>query len=166
MNRLNCVIAATVVAIAAAGTGAEAGFSVRLTAPAAFSQLEKTGCGGSHARVFRRHVAHQSVRRVKRDVDVAARTVDKPKVIAKAEPETPAKDDGVQQAAEIENSSIVAATDAAPEIKAEVPLKKPALAAKATAVKPVQKVAAIESDPGCKTFFASVGMTLSVPCAK
>ena len=46
MIKLLTVIAATLVAIASIATGAEAAFNVRLNAPAGFSQLHKTGCGG------------------------------------------------------------------------------------------------------------------------
>jgi hypothetical protein len=38
--------------------------------------------------------------------------------------------------------------------------------ATAPAEAPAQKVATAIKDVGCKSFFATVGMTLSVPCAK
>ena len=85
MNKLLTVIAATFLAIGAVATGAEAGFNVRINAPAGFSEVHKAGCGGGggYSRAYRRS-AYQSVRR-KRRVEVASRTVSKPAVVAKAE---------------------------------------------------------------------------------
>lgn len=166
MKKLFSVLAATIVIVAGAAS-AEAGFAVKLTAPAHFSQIEKAGCGGGHARIFRRRVAYQSVRRPKRHVEVASRRVSKPVTVAKVEPKPVVKDDTLASVAGIENSTIASAADqvAAPEIV--VPEKKPAQAAAVIAKEnPAQKVATAVKDVGCKSFFASVGMTLSVPCAK
>jgi hypothetical protein len=167
MNKLLTVIAATFLAIAAIASGAEAGFNVRINPPAGFSEVHKAGCGGGggYARSYRRS-AYQSVRR-KRRVEVASRSVSKPAVVAKAEPKPKPAKETVQKIAEIENSSIVAAADKVAEAKIEAPEKIPAqVVAETTANEPAQKVAAALKDVGCKTFFASVGMTLSVPCAK
>jgi hypothetical protein len=166
MNKLLAVIAAAFLTIAAVASGAEAGINVRLNAPAGFSQVHKAGCGGSQVRAFRQRAARQSVRRSKPKVQVAARTVAKPAVVAKAavkpDAEAPA-----EELAAVENSSISTVEKVA-EAKIETPAKKkPALiVAKAPAEEPAQKVATAIKDVGCKTFFASVGMTLSVPCAK
>jgi len=163
MNKLLTVIAATFLAIGAIGSGAEAGFNVRINAPAGFSEVHKAGCGGGggYSRAYRRS-AYQSVRR-KRRVEVASRTVSKPAVVAKVE----TKPAPVEAPAEIENSSIVSAADKVAEAKIESPVKRPAQdAAETTTDQAAQKVASAIKDVGCKTFFASVGMTLSVPCAK
>ena len=164
MTKLLSVIAATFLAIAAIAPGAEAGFNVRINAPAGFSEVHKAGCGGAH-RAFRRRVVRQSVRRPKRQVEVASRTVSKPAVIAKAEPKPEPVAAPAEKLAEIENSSIVSAADKVAEAKIEA--QKPAQdVAEITADEAAQKVASAVKDVGCKTFFASVGMTLSVPCAK
>ena len=163
MNKLLTVIAATFLAIGAIASGAEAGFNVRINAPAGFSEVHKAGCGGGggYSRAYRRS-AYQSVRR-KRRVEVASRTVSKPAVVAKVE----TKPAPVEAPAEIENSSIVSAADKVAEAKIESPVKRPAQdAAETTTDQAAQKVASAIKDVGCKTFFASVGMTLSVPCAK
>jgi len=163
MNKLLTVIAATFIAIGAIASGAEAGFNVRINAPAGFSEVHKAGCGGGggYSRAYRRS-AYQSVRR-KRRVEVASRTVSKPAVVAKVE----TKPAPVEAPAEIENSSIVSAADKVAEAKIVSPVKRPAQdAAETTTDQAAQKVASAIKDVGCKTFFASVGMTLSVPCAK
>lgn len=165
MKKLFSVLAATIVIVAGAAS-AEAGFAVKLTAPAHFSQIEKAGCGGGHARIFRRRVAYQSARRPKRHVEVASRRVSKPVTVAKVEPKPVVKDDTLASVTGIENSTIAPAADqvATPEII--VPENKPAQAAAVAKENPEQKVATAVKDVGCKSFFASVGMTLSVPCAK
>ena len=163
MNKLLTVIAATFLAIGAIGSGAEAGFNVRINAPAGFSEVHKAGCGGGggYSRAYRRS-AYQSVRR-KRRVEVASRTVSKPAVVAKVETKPAPVEAPAEKLAEIENSSIVSAADKVAEAKIESPVKKPA---ETTTDQAAQKVASAIKDVGCKTFFASVGMTLSVPCAK
>jgi hypothetical protein len=156
MTKLLTAIAATFLAIAAIASGAQAGFNVRINAPAGFSELHKAGCGGGgggYSRSYRRS-AYQSVRRSKRRVEVASRTVSKPAVVAKAEAKPAPKEEIVEKVAEVENSSISSEEKVA-EVTVETPAKKPEL-----------KVATAAKDLGCKTFFASVGMTLSVPCAK
>jgi hypothetical protein len=155
MNKLLTVIAATFLALAAIASGAEAGFNVRINAPAGFSEVHKAGChggGGGYSRSYRRS-AYQSVRRAKRRVEVASRSVSKPAVVAKVEPQA----EPVENTAELENSSI-----STEEKVAEVKIEKIEKVEK-TAKKTEQKVAAAK-DLGCKKFFASAGMTLSVPC--
>ena len=173
MTKLLTVIAATFLAIAAIASGAEAGFNVRINAPAGFSEVHKAGCGGGgggYSRAYRRRVVRQSVRRSKPKVQVASR-VSKPAVIAKAEPKQEPVEAPGEELAEIENSSIVSAADKVAQAKIETPEKKLAQdVAKITTEEAAQKVASAVKDVGCKTFFASVGMTLSspreVPCAK
>ncbi|MFA6140017.1 MAG: hypothetical protein WC684_04775 [Hyphomicrobium sp.] len=162
MTKLLAAIAATFLAITAIASGAEAGFNVRINAPAGFSEVHKAGCGGGgggYGRSYRR-AAYQSVRRTKRRVEVASRKVSKPVVVAKAEPKVePVEAAPEQTVAEVENSSIstdeTVAVDKVAEVKVEKPVKKQ-----------IEQKVASAKDLGCKTFFASVGMTLSVPCAK
>ena len=159
MTKLLAAIAATFLAITAVASGAEAGFNVRINAPTGFSEVHKAGCGGGgggYSRSYRR-AAYQSVRRSKRRVEVASRKVSKPAVVAKAEPKVEPVDAAPEQTvAEVENSSISTA-EVAVEKVAEVKVEKPVK-------KQIEQKVASAKDLGCKTFFASVGMTLSVPC--
>jgi hypothetical protein len=160
MTKLLAAIAATFLAITAIASGAEAGFNVRISAPTGFSEVHKAGCGGgSGYRRSNRRAAYQSVRRTKRRVEVASRKVSKPTVVAKAEPKVEPIDAAPEQTvAEVENSSISTeegAVEKVAEVKVEKPVKKL-----------IEQKIASAKDLGCKTFFASVGMTLSVPCAK
>jgi hypothetical protein len=80
--------------------------------------------------------------------------------VAKAEPKVePVEAAPEQTVAEVENSSIstdeTVAVEKVAEVKVETPVKKQ-----------IEQKVASAKDLGCKTFFASVGMTLSVPCAK
>ncbi len=100
----------------------------------------------------------------RRGCEVASRTVSKPAVVAKAETEAPAAAEPIEEAeniAQIENSSITTEKKVA-EVKTPKTEKK---VAEKPAKKAEQKVATA-GDLGCKTFFASVGMTLSVPCGQ
>jgi len=164
MNKLLTVIAATLLAVTAIASGAEAGFNVRIKAPADFSEVHKAGCGGGGgaSRVYRR-ARYQSVRRSKPRAEVASRTVSKPAVVAKAETEAPAAEpiEETADVAQIENSSITTEEKVA-EVKKPKTEKK---VAEKPAKKAEQKVATA-GDLGCKTFLASVGMTLSVPCGQ
>jgi hypothetical protein len=161
MTKLLAAIAAAFVAVTAIASGAEAGFNVRINAPTGFSEVHKAGCGGGggYGRSYRR-AAYQSVRRTKRRVEVASRKISKPTVVAKAEPKVePVEAAPEQTVAEVENSSIstdeTVAVEKVAEVKVETPVKKQ-----------IEQKVASAKDLGCKTFFASVGMTLSVPCAK
>jgi hypothetical protein len=176
MTKLLTVIAATLVAIASVATGAEAAFNVRLAAPAGFNEVHKAGCGGGgYRRAYRKRVVRQSVRRSTPKVQTASRTIEKPAVVAKAEPKPAPVATAAQTTAEIENSSISTSKEVANaevetpvvEVAAEAPVKaKPSKIAAAPADEPAKKVATAIKDIGCKSFFATVGMTLSVPCAK
>jgi hypothetical protein len=151
------------------GSGAQAGFNVRLAAPAGFSTVEKAGCGGGYRRSYRKR-NYSSVRRAKRRAYLAAKkkaaarqaaarrlaakkaAAQKAARLAKAEaPKTVIKDEAPQKVAKAENSSIATS-------KGKVAEAKPA-----KAEGKVEKVAAAR-DLDCKQFFPSVGMTLSVPC--
>jgi len=85
--------------------------------------------------------AHHAKRRVKRRVHVAKKPVSKPVSVAKVEPEAPS------QVTEMENSSISTADGAVAEVKTDK-----------------TETVAEARDVGCKKFFPSAGMTLSVPC--
>jgi hypothetical protein len=176
MTKLLAATAATLLAVTAIASGAEAGFNVRINAPAGFSEVHKAGCGGGGGASSYRRAASQSVRRSKPRVQVASRAVSKPAVVAKAETEAPATAEPIEVAAKvakIENSSIttdekVAEIDTPKTEKKVAEIKTPK-AEKKVAEKPAkkaeQKVAAA-GELGCKTFFATVGMTLSVPCGQ
>ena len=172
MSNLLAVIAATLVAIASVATGAEAAFNVRLAAPAGFNQVHKTGCGGGgggYRRAYRKRVVRQSVRRSTPKVQTASRAIEKPAVVTKAEPKVAPVETIDQKTAEFENSSISTSkevAEAAVATPVDTPVKKPAKVAAASAEEPAKKVASAIKEVGCKSFFATVGMTLSVPCAK
>jgi len=178
MTKLLTVIAATLLAIASVATGAEAAFNVRLAAPAGFNQVHKTGCGGGgggYRRAYRKRIVRQSVRRSAPKVQTASRVIEKPAVVTKAEPKAAPVEKIAQTAAEFENSSISTAKEVAKaeveapvvEAAAQAPVKaKPAKVAAVAPEEPAKKVATAIKDIGCKSFFATVGMTLSVPCAK
>jgi hypothetical protein len=129
------------------GSSAQAGFNVRLAAPAGFSTLEKAGCGGGgYRRVYRKR--YQSARRsVKRTVQVARKPVAEKVAVAKVEPEAEIE---TTEPVVSENSSISTASGKVAEAK-PVETAKP------------EKVAAVK-EVGCKKFFPSVGMTLTVSC--
>jgi hypothetical protein len=148
MNKLLTLIAATFVALTALlGSGAEAGFNLRIKAPTDFSALHNAGCGGGGG-YFRsyRQSSNRSVSRVKHNDDVAEQKPAKSATVAKAEPE--ALPETTNKTAEVENSSISTADGKVAEVETAQPEKKVAVA----------------KDVGCKKFFASAGMTLSVPC--
>jgi hypothetical protein len=148
MNKF--LTAATLALVALSASGAEAGFSVRLSAPAGFSAIEKAGCGGGHyGRSYSRRVYRSASRPVKRKLDVASKPAPAATTVVKAEPETKAAPESVSSSnvAETENSSIAAKGDVA-----------------ATASKSDQTKVLATKDVGCKKFFPAVGLTLSVSC--
>jgi hypothetical protein len=134
------------------GSGAEAGFNMRLKAPAGFSTLEKAGCGGGgYRRIYRKR--HQSARRsVKRKVQVARTPAASSVSVAKAEIKPETTVEATDQVVQSENSSISTANGKVAEVE---PVE---------AAKPVEKKVAAAKEVGCKQFFPSVGMTLSVSC--
>jgi hypothetical protein len=148
MNKLLIAVAAAFFAVTALfGSGAQAGFNVRLNVPAGFSTLEKAGCGGGgYYRSYRKR-SYRSVRRsVKRKVHVASKPAASSVSVAKAEPETEAK--AKSEVAQNENSSIATVSDKVAE----------------TETAKTEKKVAVAKDVGCKQFFPSVGMTLTVSC--
>jgi hypothetical protein len=131
------------------GSSAEAGFNLRIAGPAGIVH-QAGGCsGGSYGRIYRsyRPRSYSSVSRVKSKTHVASKPTSEPVTVAKEETET--KIEATSTSAKVENSSISASDGDVAEVKA------PAVSDK--------KVAAT-NDVGCKKFFPSVGMTLSVPC--
>jgi hypothetical protein len=155
MKKLLAVGAATFLAVTAIASGAEAGFNVRLKAPAEFSEVLKAGCGGAH-----RVVSH-TVRRSKPRAAAASRAPSKKVVVSSAVPEAPSAADVEEEKANIaqfENSSITTDKQVA---AIAAPKTEKSVSAKPSKVE--QKVAA-SGGKDCKKFFPSVGMTLSVAC--
>jgi hypothetical protein len=135
MTKLLTAIAATLLALSTLATGAEA------------------GCHHGGFGFFRavRHIAFHSPRHTARRVVVVQRQAPVrvvERVVVQKEAAKPAQVTEEVAEVESENSSITASDEVA-DVK---PPKKAN-----------QKVAAA-GDLGCKSFFASVGMTLSVPC--
>jgi len=150
VNKMLIAAAAFFAFAAAFGSGAQAGFNVRLAAPAGFSTLEKAGCGGGgYFRSFRRRSYSSAHRSVRRKVQVAHKPAASSVAVAKAEPEK--KVEAVAQV-ESENSSISTANG------------KVAEAQPVADVKPVEKKVAAAKEVGCKQFFPSAGITLTVSC--
>lgn len=143
MNKLLALIAATLVALTAIASTAEAGHHGH-----GFFRIMR------HMAFHHHHHEHPHffARRSPRRVIVVEREAPARRIIkrvateqAVAEPEAE-----VEQASDVvsENSSIATAENVADASSDE---------------KPVRKVAA-SNDLGCKSFFPSVGMTVSVPC--
>ena len=163
-------IAALIAVATMFSSAAEAGLRIRLGFGGPLPGFTAHGNGGHASRHYhrKRYVARRYVKKEKVHVakkakselkvaktekkvskpQVAEKKVSKPQVVAK----TPIVEPDV--IADSENSSISSEEKVAEAI-VETPAKKPE-----------QKVATAAKDLGCKTFFASVGMTLSVPCAK
>ena len=121
------------------------------------SRVWRGGGGGYRAYRARRY---SLARRAKKNVSVASRSVSKkPVEVAKADPVAQPETVAEQKTAEFENSSITTEDKVA---EAKAPEQT---VGEAGPEKPVQKVAAVK-DVGCKKFFPSVGMTLSVPASR
>lgn len=155
MNKILIAVAAALLAAAALfASSAQAGFNLRLKAPTGFSTVEKAGCKKGYRRAAKKR-RYRSVRSSsKRKAYIARKKAKSSIAVAKAKaPKLEAKkDEAPEQVAETENSSISTANGKvaqAEPVKAED--------------KREEKVAAA-NDVGCKQFFPSVGMTLSVPC--
>lgn len=174
MNKFLIAAATTLCAIAlfAANGAKAAGFNVRLSAPTGFSNLEKTGCHGGR-RAFRRH-AIQSVRRNAQKKAYIARqeALARKRAIAKAEALKAAKAAKIAQAkakaeakaaklAQLEADKPAETVAAADTQNSSITTAKADVAA--APAKKEQKVA-VAKELGCKKFFPSAGMTLSVPC--
>jgi hypothetical protein len=142
VNKL--LIAAAALALTALlGSGAQAGFNVRLSAPKDFSTVQKAGCGGGYGNSYRKRRYRSVSRRSSRKV-YAARKPAKAVSVAKVEK--------VEKKAEVATAPVKSQNSSITTAEGQV----------ATKSEP-KKVAAVE-DLGCKQFFPSVGMTLSVPC--
>jgi hypothetical protein len=146
MTKLLTAIVATLLTLSAAATSAEAGCH--------------HGRGFGFFRAVR-HIAFHTPRHVPRRVVVVqreapVRVVERVVVQKEVTKPTPATEEVAD--IESENSSITAADEVAEE-ETRVETK----VVEKSATKGDQKVA-VASGLGCKSFFASVGMTLSVPC--
>ena len=160
MTRTILAAAALIAASTLATTGAQACISCEYVPPVvrASSTLPHTG----H---YYAAEPYQKKRTIRASIDRAplkAAKISKQEKFAKAEPVNVAKAETVEKKVEkkaektvakveVENSSVTlaSASDVAADVKAPVEEKTAAAAAKPT---------------DCKKFFASVGMTLTVPC--
>ena len=164
MNKFLIAAAATFFAVATffGTTGAQAGaFNAHLSAPKGFSSLHKAGC---KKRGFRRRHAIQSIRRAQQKKAYLARKraiAAKKRAIAQAQAKAAAK----AKAAKLAQAKAEAAKQKAIETAA-VDTENSSIATVDGDVeteKTEQKVA-VAKELGCKQFFPSVGMTLTVPC--
>ena len=154
MNKILTAAAAAFFALTSlVGSSAEAGFNLRISKPAGVVH-QAGGCGGgSYGRIYRsyRPRSYSSVsRRVKAKTHVASKPAAEPVTVAKEQAETKIE---AASNAKIENSSISTSDGDVAEVTAPV-VKAPVS----------DKKVAATNDVGCKKFFPSVGMTLSVPC--
>ncbi len=151
MNKsLLAIAAALVAATTMFATAAEAGFRVRLGFGGPLPAFTAYGNSGSYEHKSCHKRAYRAARRQEKEpVRVskkASSTASVASLETTAEP-TPSK------VAETENSTI--SVTGAKVAEAQIDATK--------TDEPTQKVA-VAKDPGCKKFFPSVGMTLSVPC--
>jgi hypothetical protein len=141
MNKLLIALAATFLAIPTLfGSPAEAGGrgGFRVFHNPAFHMI-RAYHNDDQSRSYRK-----AKRRVKRKVHVAKKAAPKPANVAKIEPETT---EPVSKVFEMENSSISTVDGAVAAVETGE----------------LETVAEVR-DVGCKKFFPSAGMTLSVPC--
>lgn len=159
MKSLAALLAALIATTLFAAT-AEAGFKVRLgfggplPAFTAYGNSGGSSYGSKHCdkpayRAAARRRQHENVR-------VSRKAAPEPKVAKVEEPVAAPAVEG----AELENSSISTATKSA-AVQTQTGEAK---SAEATIPDTKKQVAAVKEDVGCKKFFPSVGMTLSVPC--
>ena len=162
MNKLLTVIAATLLAVTAIASGAEAGFNVRIKAPADFSEVHKAGCGGGGgaSRVYRRASIP-----IGSPLQAAGRGRQPHRLQAGRRGQGRDRSAGSRADRGNRETSPRSRTRRSPprrrlprsrsrRRKRRSPRSRPRRAE--------QKVATA-GDLGCKTFFASVGMTLSRP---
>jgi hypothetical protein len=141
MNRLIAIVAALATTSSLCVTSAEA------------------GCGGGYGfyRSSYRSVARVSKPRIAHNKSTTS-------VVAVATPDVKAETKQVAEAPVVEKKDETAAVNTAPVTeKAKVADAKPADVKPADA-KATEKVASAAKDVGCKQFFPSAGLTLSVPC--
>jgi hypothetical protein len=140
MNKLLIAVAATLLAIPTLfGSPAEAGGKHGFHR--AFHHFLAVQALHSRDREYRSEKSYRAKRHVKRKVHVAKKAEPKPVSVAKVESET------VSKVSEMENSSISTVDGAVAAVETDE----------------LEKVAEVR-DVGCKKFFPSAGMTLSVPC--
>lgn len=179
MTKLMTVLAAAFFAVTVlCGSGAEAGFNVRINAPAGLSLLQKAGChGGGYFPVYHRRyrIVHHSVKpkvhvaRIYRAVPVTIAKVEEPKVEDTVEPATTAATDATENSSI--SSSDTAVNDSTAKTDNTAATTTDEVAAKTadttddvkTPAKADQKKVAT-TDPGCKAFFPAIGSALTVPC--
>jgi hypothetical protein len=145
---MNKPLIAVATALSAATTmfasTAEAGFKVRLGFGGPLPAFTAYGAG-SYAHKGCHNHDYRSVRYHEREEARVIKKTHKASV-AKADETPDSKPETVSEAAQTENSSITTAP------------------AEATIAAPETKTVAEAKEVGCKKFFPSVGMTLSVPC--
>ena len=155
MTKLLAVIAATVLALTAllgSGSGARAGcdedcqYEAQENAYERAYERDDERDDDEYERSGRRHFYQPVSRREQPTVRAEAKRPVRPVAVATPEPQPQPRT--AREIAETENSSITTADDGAPEADTTGSQKKVAEA----------------KDGGCKKFFASAGMTLSVPC--
>jgi hypothetical protein len=173
VNKILIAAAAAFLAVTTLfGSGAQAGFNVRLSAPAGFSTVEKAGCGGGYSSYRKR--SYSSIKRAKRKAYLAAKRKAAAKRIAAkkaaarriaAKKAADAKAARLAQKEEAKAEAQVAlATTADAENSSIASGGKVAKTESAKSEPKAEKKVAAAQEPGCKQFFPSVGMTLSVPC--
>ena len=149
---MNKPLIAIATALAAATTmfasTAEAGFKVRLGFGGPLPAFTAYGPGNAYAHKGCHNHDYRTVRSHEREEARVIKKTHKADV-AKADETPDSKPETVSEAAQTENSSITTA---------------PAKTAEATTAAPETKTVAEAKEVGCKKFFPSVGMTLSVPC--
>lgn len=148
MKSLAALLTSLIVVTTMLASAAEAGFKVRLGFGGplpAFTAYGNSG-GSYYGRKHREKRAYHAARRREREsVRVSRKAAPEPKV---AKVDEPKKVEMPVQSAESENSSIATGTRTASTETSETK----------------EQVAAVKEEVGCKKFFPSVGMTLSVPC--
>jgi hypothetical protein len=149
MNKSLLTIAAALVAATTMfASAAEAGFKVRLGFGGPLPYFTAYNNSGSYGRKCSKH-AYRAVRREERaPVRLTKKSASETNVASiEQKPETTA------QVADTENSSISPTGVTVAEAKTDAP----------KTTEPAKQVA-VAKEVGCKKFFPSVGMTLSVPC--
>jgi hypothetical protein len=153
MNKSLFAIATAALAVTTLFTSAaEAGFKIRLGFGGPLPAFTAYSNSGYYGRKLCKKRSHQIVRREEKAPARVAKKSGGSTSVAKVE-EKPETTDQTA-AAEQENSSISVAEAVVAENKSAEPVK--------TAAATSEPVASPKID--CKKFFASVGMTLSVPC--
>jgi septal ring-binding cell division protein DamX len=151
MNKLLVTTTVAFLALTALrGSGAQAGLNVRIKLPVDFSSVQKTGCYDGDCDYEEDERDNEAYEREDDEYERSGRRpaaraqpkrTAKPTTVAKSKPEA-------RKLAETEGSSATTADEEEAESSTTGRKKKLATA----------------NELGCKSFFASAGMTLSVPC--